>query len=327
MDEQGHVGRFFYEAALSAGYEVKIANVGDAMIGNAILRRLIWFIFKRPISLNQFSLDVLSIVIEWKPCVVITTGLCPLNARTVERIRKNESKIINYSTDDPWNPALRSSWFLRTIPEYDHIFSTRRSNMKNFKQSGCRGVSWLPFAYHPPIHYHVKGDLSEWKSDIAFVGGADTDRVPVIAALILQGYTLSLWGGYWDRFQETKKAARGMADVEALRKVLSGTACALTLVRRANRDGHAMRTYEVAAIGAPSLAEDTEEHREILGEEGITALYFKNDRELMEKCQWLVKHREESSALGSRLRARIMSGQNTYGDRLKEMVSFAENLS
>ena len=49
----------------------------------------------------------------------------------------------------------------------------------------------------------------------------------------------------------------------------------LCLVRRANRDGHTMRSFEAAAIGGCILAEDTADHREIFGPEDYAARYFR----------------------------------------------------
>ena len=48
----------------------------------------------------------------------------------------------------------------------------------------------------------------------------------------------------------------------------------LCLVRRAKRDGHVMRSFEIAAVGGCMLAQDTDEHREIFGPEGEAVRLF-----------------------------------------------------
>ena len=320
-DAPGQVGRFFQEEAIGAGFDARIADVSEAMDGNIWIRRLKWRLFKRPIRLNQFSKNVLQLVENWHPELVITTGTCPVHAVALRKIRDNGAKIVNYSTDDPWSLAHRSHWFLAALPEYDHVFSTRKANLLDFAAVGCDSVSWLPFGYHPPIHHRVSEVESYWSSDVAFVGGADRDRVPMLSQLIHSGFNLSLWGGYWERFPETRKAARGFADSEVLCRILSSTKCALTLVRRANRDGHAMRSYEVAAIGGPALAEDSKEHREILGRDGDTVLYFSNLHEMEEKCRWMISHPDQARLMGLRLSNHIRSGKNTYGDRLRSIIA------
>ena len=319
-DQPGHVGQFFYEAAIAEGWEVRILNVARAMNGNKWLRRVQWRLFRKPLRLNEFSEEVVREGKLFKPDIVLTTGSGALNAVSLMALRSRGIRLLNFSTDDPWNQHHRSRWFFEALCYYDHIYTPRRSNLDDLRGLGCRAISWLPFAYDPSIHYSEPNSDQGWSSDVAFVGGADRDRVPAMAALIAEKHDVSLWGGYWERFRETRSASQGFADPMTLRKVISSTRCALTLVRRSNRDGHAMRTYEVAAMGAPCLAEDTSEHREILGEEGKSVMYFSSAKELLAKSRWLVNNSQEGAKLGRELRLRICSGQNTYADRLKTII-------
>ena len=151
-------------------------------------------------------------------------------------------------------------------------------------------------------------------------GGADSDRVPYMVALTRAGLNVALYGGYWTRFPETKAYSRGQADPRTLRKAIGGAKIALGLVRRANRDGHSMRTFEVPAIGACMLVEDTEDHREIFGEEGKTVVYFNNIDRMIEKARWLRGSDEERQRLAGSLHKLITSGKHTYSDRLTRML-------
>ena len=96
---------------------------------------------------------------------------------------------------------------------------------------------------------------------------------------------------------------------------------ALCLVRRANRDGHSMRTFETAAMRACMLAEHTEEHEEILGADGETVIYFRSEAEMVERIRWLLHHDEERWRLGAAVHERITGGANTYKARLETMLS------
>ena len=51
-----------------------------------------------------------------------------------------------------------------------------------------------------------------------------------------------------------------------------------------------MRTFEVPAIGACMLTEDTEEHREIFGKEGDAVLYFRTMNEMVSQLRFLLDH-------------------------------------
>src|SRR5581483_9754387 len=171
----------------------------------------------------------------------------------------------------------------------------------------------------PDPHQLEKKEERE-PADVVFAGGADQDRVPILAALLQAGFRVELYGGYWERFPETRANARGEADPQTLRCAISRAKVALCLVRRANRDGHAMRTFEVAAVGACMLTEDTTEHREIFGEEGVAVVYFQTIPEMVTKLQWLLTHDDERRRLAGAARHLIVRGHNTYADRLTEML-------
>jgi spore maturation protein CgeB len=87
-----------------------------------------------------------------------------------------------------------------------------------------------------------------------------------------------------------------------------------------------MRTFEVPAIGACMLTEDTQEHREIFGEEGKAVVYFQTIPEMLEKADWLLNHEAERQSLAQNAHVLIFQGKHTYKDRLETMLSLTENL-
>jgi spore maturation protein CgeB len=141
-----------------------------------------------------------------------------------------------------------------------------------------------------------------------------------MAALADAGFNVGLYGGYWDRFSETRLLSRGLASVDVLRKAIASCKVALCLVRRANRDGHVMRTFEVPAVGACMLTEDTPEHREIFGRDGQHVVYFKNLEDIVDRCRWLLTHPDDANRLRLSAHRLITNGSNTYGDRLDQML-------
>jgi hypothetical protein len=316
-----HVGAHLYEGAKKLGLEVRFCNTQDAFGGPSWLRRLNWRLRgRRPTRLIPFSEKVVETCRQYRPKWILSTGMAPIEEHALMEIGKLGVKRLNYSTDDPWNPALRAPWFLRALPRYDRVFSPRRINIKAFLHHGCPEVSYLPFAYAPEVHFREPAD-AEHGPDVIFVGGADADRIPSMAALIRVGLKVALYGGYWDRYPETRGSYHGHAQPQALRRIVAGAKVALCLVRRANRDGHVMRTFEIPAIGACMLTEDTEEHREILGPEGEAVVYFRSIPEMLEKARWLVDHKEERYRLAATAHERIVRGLNTYQDRLRSMLA------
>src|SRR5207302_4722465 len=121
---------------------------------NVWLRRLMWhFADHRPARLLTFSKSVEAAARRAAPLYLISTGLAPLTVRTLSRLKAQGIRCLHYSTDDPWNPGQRAEWFLQGLPLYDHIFSTRRSNLADFRKQGCASVSYLPFAFDPELFF------------------------------------------------------------------------------------------------------------------------------------------------------------------------------
>jgi spore maturation protein CgeB len=258
---------------------------------------------------------------------MLATGLAPIEANALEALGALGIQRVMYLTDDPWNLSHRAEWFMEALPLYDLVFSPRRANLSDLERLGCRVVRYLPFAYAPEVHYPdppaTPDEARAFSSDIVFAGGADADRVPYIQALLGAGFKVALYGGYWERFQATRPHSRGHTDPASLRKAIGGAKVALCLVRRANRDGLAMRTFEVPAIGACMLVEDTEEHREIFGPPDRAVAYFRSLDELVQRMSQLLDDPAERGRLASEAHRLIVDGGHTYRDRLRCMLESA----
>jgi hypothetical protein len=325
-----HVGAHLHHAAKNLGLRVIFVSTSEAFTGPVWVRKMNWWLCgHRPPRLHQFNAHLVRLCREIRPTWLLATGLAPLTASALKEIGQLSIIRVNYLTDDPWNPAHRALWFMKALPLYDRLFSPRRANLADLKEIGCQRVSYLPFAYAPEIHFpepYALGQKEESApADVVFAGGADRDRVPILAALLQAGFRVELYGGYWARFPETRASARGEADPKTVRRAIGQAKVALCLVRRANRDGHAMRAFEVPAIGACMLAEDTSEHREIFGDEGQAVIYFRTLEELVMKLRWLLAHDDERQRLARAAHHLIVQGRNTYADRLTEMLREVED--
>jgi spore maturation protein CgeB len=321
-----NIGECFERAALAAGHEVRLIEARLAMKAPPWLRQLNWHLCgHRPTRLNRFSVGVLTACRDWKADAILTTGLAPLNSYALAGMRAAGAVTANYLTDDPWNPAHRAPWFMRALPQYSVVFSPRRANLPDLQAIGPATVHYLPFAYDPALHFveDPPADAADYQSDVLFVGGADRDRLPHCRALAAAGLELAVYGDYWDRYPETKRFFRGYADTRTLRMATRGARVCLCLVRKANRDGHTMRTFEAAAMGGCLLVEDTQEHREIFGRDGDAVVYFRSIRELVERAKSLLQHDADRYRLMSTSRARVTQGGNTYADRLQTIIEIA----
>lgn len=333
--EEFHVGAHFRRDAESLGWAVTFCDIRAAYRAPRLVRAFWWRCGRRPPRLRSFSREVLCRCRAEQPTHVLTTGLAPVVGSDLDGIDSAKVIRMNFLTDDPWNPVHHAPWFFEALKSYDAVFSPRRANLDDLVAHGCQAVHYLPFAYSPKVHLPerpIACDLappapSLEGADVLFAGGADADRLPYVRALVAAGLKPQLYGGYWDGYPELRTFSCGHADLQQLRRATSATKIVLCLVRRANRDGHAMRTFEVPAMGGCILVEDTEEHREILGPDGNTVIYFRSIPEMVERAKWLLVHEAERRRLAAAAHRRITAGRNTYADRLQSMLELAESQS
>lgn len=321
-----HVGSHFQHAAGSLGLEARLCDTAAAFAAPRWQQRLNWWLRgRRPSRLREFSEHVVQMVKQERPGVVLTTGLAPIDATALKELGALGARRVNYLTDDPWSGGGRPQWFIDTLPAYDHVFTPRRANLGDLAAAGAL-ATYVPFAYSPNVHFReapAGAERAQFDADVVFAGGADADRIAIAAALIDAGFRVALYGGYWDRDPRTRAHARGFLDAAGVRKAIHAARVSLCLVRRANRDGNSMRTFEVPAMGGCVLAEATDDHRELFGAEDDAVAYFRTPAEAIEKTRALVGNAQRRQKLSDRVFEIVTGGRHTYADRLGVMLSTA----
>lgn len=240
--------------------------------------------------------------------------------------------LINWATDDPFNPANSSANLIASIPLYDLYVSARQAAIPDLKRHGARDIAYVRFGYKPEFHYPESAANSDeagrFACDVAFIGGADADRVPYFEHLVreIPGIRLNLYGGYWNRHAELRRYWRGEAAGRDYRLALGGAAIAVNLVRRSNRDDHVMRTFEAPACGAFMLAERTAAHAELF-DENSEAVFFGSPEELAAKVREYLPRIADRRRIAQAGRRRIVSGGHSYRDRLMEILEHARAIA
>ena len=318
-DAEGHVGHHLMQAADKLRIPYRVMSPALAFDGPWLLSKLNWHLRgHRPTKLEQFGERAVELARSIKATHVIATGIAPLPAHTIRTLRKAGMRVVNWLTDDPWNAAHRAPWFVETISEYHVVFTPRAAVMDDLRKAGARSVEMMPFAYCHACHFAAK--KYEERNAVSFVGGADDDRVRYIHALVKGGVKVELYGGYWSRQHGLRDAARGFVDTAGYRAVVAGTALSLCLVREANRDAHVMRSYELPAMRACILAQDTPDHRELYGPEGETVRYFTGVHDIAANAQALLRDQAERARLAVAVHSRVVRPENSYYARLERLL-------
>ena len=161
----------------------------------------------------------------------------------------------------------------------------------------------------------------DYAHDVLFVGGAEPDWAVFMREFMRHGSPVLLAGAYWDRYPAFRAYALRIKPPEIVRALTAAAKVDLCLVRRANRDGHVMRSIEIAAIGGCMLAQDTDEHRDIFGPEAETVIYFRGVKEEAQRACALLCDSSERKRLSVCLQRRIAGGAHTYAHRLRTIFA------
>jgi spore maturation protein CgeB len=319
-----NVGLSLHEAASTLGIASELIDTLPAFSGPKLLRTIYWrFNDRRPVRLDEFSNFVVERCREIQPEILISTGMAPLTAIALKQLSELNVVLANFQTDDPWNKAHSSSWYLQALAHYHYIFSPRTASLPQLRSATSANVSYLPFGYDRRLFYPEADATALMKTpqcDVLFAGGADKDRLAAVQSLSKSGLSLGLYGGYWDKYDFARPFHRGMASAATLRSAHANARVAIGAVRRANRDGNSMRTYELAAMGCCCVMENTVDHLELFGKEGDAVLYFDSPESLVAKCLSLCNDDSARSTMAARVRELISIG-HSYEDRLREMLA------
>ena len=240
--------------------------------------------------------------------------------------------LVNWATDDPFNRADNSRDLVKSIPLYDLYVCTKKEILNDVRQAGCANVAYLRFGYKPEVHFPEAPATDEERErfacDVMFVGGCDAHRAAYFEALIraMPDVKLHLYGQYWERARALRAYARGFAVAREYRLAVGGTKIAVNLVRRANRDDHVMRTFEIPACGGFMLTERSATHEELFDEDREAA-FFGSPDEFVDKVRTYLPRDNDRSRIAAAGHRKITQGRHTYADRLAEIIELARTLT
>jgi spore maturation protein CgeB len=239
--------------------------------------------------------------------------------------------LVNWATDDPFNPADNSRELVKSIPLYDLYVCTKKDIMNDVQRAGCANVAYVQFGYKPEVHFPeapaTDEERARFASDVMFVGGCDAHRIAYFEALVraMPDVKLRLYGAYWDRARALRPYARGFAMAREYRLAVAGAKIAANLVRRANRDDHVMRTFEIPACGGFMLTERSWTHEELFREDHEAGFFGSSD-ELVTKVRSYLPRDEDRARIAAAGHRKITLGHHTYGDRLAEIIEATQAL-
>jgi hypothetical protein len=185
------LGTKLLQAATSGGCVPELAYSSPAQIYSPTMARLRGKIFYRLADRRSwewwaFQRELLEQIERVRPQLMLFTGILPLQPQVFAAVAAAGGRLVNWLTDDPWNPIHRRRLFIANLPLHSHIFSIKQALQQRLRAVGVPSTSWLPFAHHPPLHQPPPtasvSDLEHFSAAVAFISTGAKDRLPWLAA-------------------------------------------------------------------------------------------------------------------------------------------------
>lgn len=226
----------------------------------------------------------------------------------------------------------RSWYYTWGLKFYDVVFTTKSFNCRPGELSalGAKRIIYIDQAYDKYLHKPVcisEEDKLRFGSEVGFIGSYERERAESMLYLAENGVKVRVWGNRWERFYKLHPnlilEQRPLYGEEYVKGICS-TRINLCFLRKANRDLHTSRTFEIPACRAFMIAERTDEHLRLF-DEGREAVYFGSNEELLQKVYYYLEHGTERESIANAGWKRCLSSGYSFHERIEIMLSQVHN--
>ncbi len=281
----------------------------------------------RPAAETLLNLDLVRTTRRLSPDLVLVIKGPALHPMTVDAMRAPGRLLVAYHPDDLRNPLNTTPRMRACLTRWDALFTPRHFALAELCDMGVRHVEHLPFGYDPHLSHPPQRPLGAddpLRTRLSFVGAWAPERQELLEALVARGVPVKVFGARWEAVARTSTLRPQIENRpltgEVLRQAFHGSAANLSLLRKANRDLHQMRTFEVPACGGLLLAERTEDHLRWF-DEGREALFFETADECAEAGLKLLREPAWARAIAEAGRGRTLADGHSYAHRAEELLA------
>jgi len=269
-------------------------------------------------------------VIAFRPDIIWVFKGMEILPTTLKWIRAQSIFLANYNPDNPFlftGSGSGNKNVTDSIALYDLHFTYNLEIKERLEREFKAPTCFLPFGFDLSMELYETCRSEEELNKVCFLGNPDNNRMAVLKALLDKGVLIDVYGHHWDKFiRHSNLTSYGVVYDEEFWKVLHRYRVQLNLMRVHNEQSHNMRTFEIPAVGAIQLAQDTPEHR-IFFEPGREIFLFRDTDECFDKIKSLLEL-PPAQALEIRLRARekSLSAGYSYKDRANTVFNIFKKL-
>lgn len=264
-------------------------------------------------AVNNYFMNhqLLTTTLKFRPDMVFCIKAETIMPTTLKAIKKNSNAhLINFYPDSPfalWNGNSTVN-ILKSLSIYDHLLSWSHELIPALISSGCKKVSYFPFAFDQDL---FKQDLSispedrqQFLSDVCFIGTWEPEREQWLNHLCnqLPMINLAIWGNEWFNHIQPNTPLyhkiRGNAIYGVtMRKAFACSKVVLNFIRQQNIQAHNMRTFEVPASKTFLLTQRTVDQATSLFKEEESIACFTTPQEFIQKIIFYLAHDQERNKI------------------------------
>lgn len=289
-------------------------------------------LFKAGISPIYSEINNLLIarILEFEPNVVFIFKGMEIFPQTLNWMRRQKIKTVNYNPDNPFIFSGKGSGnknVSKSILLYDLHFTYNRLVQEELEAATNGHVAYLPFGHDISNQFYDRLRNEPEILDPCFVGNPDTQRALAIQKLASEGLPIHVFGHGWKKFVTDAKIVIHQAVLaDELFLTLRRYRVQLNLMRPHNLDSHNMRTFEVPAVGGIMIAPSNDEHRSFF-DHGKEVFLFEN----MSQCASLIKEvlrlpTHEAAKIRNAARERCVGSDYSYEDRARQSLQLISTL-
>ena len=279
---------------------------------------------------NTINNQLKKTVIDFRPEVIWVFKGMEIFPETLEWLRQEGIKLVNYNADNPFIFSSNGSGN-RNLTDSLHLYDlhlTYSQSVRNRIQEEFKiKTVLLPFGFDIEQSLVERCMLEPEISEVCFLGNPDKSRAKFIQALADKGIPMVVYGKDWNRFINHPgiKIHRPVHG-EDLWRVLRKYRVQLNLVRVHNEDSHNMRTFEVPGVGGIMVAPNTSDHR-LYFEDGQEVILFNELKDCVEKIrQTLNFPKERADEIRTAARKRSLESKYSYRDRTQQVINVLAQL-
>lgn len=223
---------------------------------------------------------------------------------------------------------------LKVIRYFDFIFTIDQGALQYYEKRN--NIFHLPLGTDPTIFHYHHDNLSEYKSEICFIGFPYSSRTRLFTKLIKElPFQITFIGGKWGATlgnltkKENVKVISRWVKPEEVALFYNGAKINLNTHRpfdeKFNKNKLQVlnksinnRTFDIASCRAFQLIEHMPDLHERFTDEEITS--FKNETELIELIYYFMENETERKLIAKKAEKRALK-EHTFKERLKQIIS------